>query len=568
MAVKKRSTPGGRKRPRSAVSGANTSQKDSSSKNEKLQKSRVSDKAHSHLKYASIVLVFAIVLGVLWNKADSVDPKVSTFLSAICRKADCARFVSPQSRRLLAARPIRQGESLFEIPRDLQFWDIDALRDEYVRENLLKARHPQTQNPMATGAFLSAWLALKLNGSDETESDPARISYLQLLPKLEDLSEHPLLWEKEELVESFGGISLNLAVVMMYRDMVDSEYEAFRFVSGGEFAEKVTKIDYTVARINVLSRSFSPGAIANTEELESEELEFYKQYGLNFSEGCQAMVPILDMFNHHPNPNVGYKYSREKRAFVITAKKSIPSGFELFDTYGKFTDSHLFAKFGFVNGDGSGWTQASISAFHRVLDQGMDKEFSFLPYNGDSLDHVEKYQRRSLRRYLHYDDGYKDCIQGPDTHPEEFELKKLKLDHLLQIANKRKNWILNVSPRLPKSVPVESSDIVISEIVPEMDLRHQKINFSNLLNTCRVISVINSDYDGQATEILRNNLDNQTFALEKDPENDSLEYRSIYWYVSKKKIVHFCLSIIVGFLFILSTLHVVLLVYQVQYCYR
>jgi len=202
----------------------------------------------------------------------------------------------------------------------------------------------------------------------------------------------------------------------------------------------------------------------------------------------------------------------------------------LFDTYGKSTDSHLFAKFGFVNGDGSGWTQASISLFHRLLDIGMDKEFSHLPHSGESLDHVEKYQRRDLRRYLQYDDGYSECIKGPDTHPEEFELKRLKLDHLLQIANNRKYWLLNVSPRVPSSQPVESSDILITEFVPEIDPRNQKINFSNLLPTCRLISLITSDYDGQATELLRRNLGNTTFSLAKDDDNESLEYRTVYWY--------------------------------------
>ena len=183
-----------------------------------------------------------------------------------------------------------------------------------------------------------------------------------------------------------------------------------------------------------------------------------------------------------------------------------------------------------MNGDGSGFTQASISLFHRLLDIGMDKEFSHLPHSGESLDHVEKNQRRNLRRYLQYDDGYSECIKGPDTHPEEFELKRLKLDHLLQIANNRKYWLLNVSPRVPTSQPVESSDILISEFVPEIDPRNQKINFSNLLPTCRLISLITSDYDGQATELLRRNLGNTTFSLAKDDDNESLEYRTVYWY--------------------------------------
>jgi hypothetical protein len=221
-------------------------------------------------------------------------------------------------------------------------------------------------------------------------------------------------------------------------------------------------------------------------------------------------------------------YDKRKPAFMIDAKKSIPSsGWELFDSYGKFTDSHLFAKFGFLNGDGSGWTQASLALFHRILDTGMDQEFSYLPSNDEAIGVAKTYQRKHLSRYLQYDDGYTDCIKGTDTHPEQFELKKLKLDHLVRIANNRKSWIVNVPPRAPKSQPAESSDVLISEAIPEIDPGTVRIDFSKLIETCRIISIVNSDYGGKATEVLKNNLRNATFALERD--NDSLEYRAVNW---------------------------------------
>lgn len=223
--------------------------------------------------------------------------------------------------------------------------------------------------------------------------------------------------------------------------------------------------------------------------------------------------------------NLGYV--KAKRAFVINAKTQIPAGWELFDTYGKFTDSHLFAKFGFVNGDGSGWTQGSIALFHRMMDAGMDKEFSYGSHSGSSSESTKAIQRKHLTRYLQYDDGYAQCVEGPHVHPEEFALKKLKLEHLLQIANIRNHWIVNVPPRSPESRPGEASSTITALGVPELDPRKTNIGFSKLIETCRIISLVNNDYGGRARAILEENLGNTEFVLEKD--SDSLEYRAVSW---------------------------------------
>ena len=115
-----------------------------------------------------------------------------------------------------------------------------------------------------------------------------------------------------------------------------------------------------------------------------EELEQYKtMFGVDLTKGCHAMVPILDMYNHHPNPNVGWEYNSNEKAFVITSLKPIPAGQEIIDSYGTYTDSHLFSKFGFVNGDGSGYTEATIAGFHKLLDVGMKEQFSYLPFSGE-----------------------------------------------------------------------------------------------------------------------------------------------------------------------------------------
>lgn len=523
MAAKKRNASGHhKKRPRSEGGDSNDKKND---EKRKFRNNRVSNGAFSQLQYGVIILLVAIPLGALWNKLDSTDPRVRGFLASACKKtAFCARFVVPTRRTLQAGRPIRAGEKVVEIPRSIQFWDLDALRDPFIREHLLSARHAHTNNVLARGAFLAAWLSLLIQNN--TETDPVRKSYLQVLPSIDELSYHPLLWTTEELAGHLGTNSLNFRVSLNYREMVDSEYKAFAQVSS-EFAEKVDLDFYKAARINVMTRSFSPGPVGEDEDLGEEEYEMYlNELGFDFKKGSHAMVPILDLLNHHPNPNVVYNYNKEKRAFVISAKTSIPSGWELMDSYGTFTDSHLFAKFGFVNGDGSGHTQASIALFHRMMDFNMDREFTHASHKGMDKN-LEKFQRGDLRRYLQFDDGYKECIQGPDVHPEEYQLKKLKIEHLIKIANNAKFWVVNVKPRVRNSYPVESSDMPISEKAPELDPASLRMDFTHLIDTCRLLSLTTRDYDGKAIDLLTENLKGNNFVATRDTE--ALEYRALMW---------------------------------------
>lgn len=538
MAARKRSgAPSTRKRARGADGNSGTA---GNGKNKSTIRKKKPGKYHglydicyNQLFYSVIILTVAIAVGLLWNLTDPTDPRVRTFLTKVCgHRSDffCGRSVSPTRRTLQAARPIRPGEILFEIPRHMQFWDLDALRDDFIHSELLHAKHKRTNNALATGAFLAAHLAMKLNKANETNSkvEEVQASYLKLLPTAQELDHHPIFWKREDLIKALGGFSLNFAVVQNYVEMIESEYDAMTQVSE-RFKTLVTYDEYKVSRVNVLTRSFSPGPVGMEENLDETERELYlSRLDVDFSKGCHAMVPILDLLNHHPNPNVVYNYNKEKRAFVISAKSYIHAGWELMDSYGKFTDPHLFAKFGFVNGDGSGYTEASIATFHRMLDLSMDSEYSHIPRKGKN-ELLESFQRRDMRRYLRYDDGYGECIKDETTHPEGYRLKQLKLEHLVRIANHAPSWVVTIPPRSPHTHPVESSEILISDAIPKMDPSKLRIDFNGVVNTCRLIALIPSDYGGQAAEILTTNLNNSAFLLEGEPGNGALEYRTLAW---------------------------------------
>ena len=101
-----------------------------------------------------------------------------------------------------------------------------------------------------------------------------------------------------------------------------------------------------------------------------------------------VLTPLLDkickdMYNSHPNPNVAWRFDPATSSYVVRAQsEGINPGQEIIVSYGKYTEGHLFAKYGYVNGDGSSKTEVSLNVFHRMLgDIGLSWQFSFLSFH-------------------------------------------------------------------------------------------------------------------------------------------------------------------------------------------
>ena len=578
-------------------------------------------KKNRQMVYSSIILIGACIASLFWNDdlADPIDAHVQTLVQKGCSPSSttsrsngisyCSNSIIPTRRTFQTLKPIsKSGETLFEIPRSMQLWDIDALRYLHTNpqfKNLLIARHKHTNNPLATGSFLATYLSLLMldtDASDNVNSKKIKLreAYLNALPTVGELQQnHPIFWDEETLIERLnnGGSSrqtLFYVLIRTYRDMILSEYNALQHASvaaaqrdaaqGQRFDQLVNRTMYTASRINVMTRSFNPGSCYShllQEEKEDGmrekqqfqslhgEIEYYRtQIGHNdyllennggaaSGGGCHAMVPFLDLLNHHPNPNVKYRYDKSKQSFVIQSllpsrASPIPPNHELYDSYGKHTESHLFAKYGFVNGDGSSMTQVSLALYHRVLNVFNDGgEFSYLPFakdnNASTTATSNKMQRKGLRQYLRYDDGYSECVK-PSLDGKDYHLKKLKLQHLELIANQPSRWNIHIeSPRNPHARPPPSSSRAVSTSYssksmlnpPEFDPNMIRVDLSKVLATCRLISLTVHDYNGQAVQLLEDNVDNPdfTFNVEEqyqanDSSNDdyysmeSLDYRS------------------------------------------
>ena len=536
---------------------------------------------------------------------------------------------------------IPAGELVMRLPRPLQIWDLDALRDQYIQREFLgldpsvnsgaddstgqrrpnvAAIHKDTGNPLDSGAFLAVYLIRLFDGSqaerasstadsdgqcinddekcnqlqqwDDLSQHKHRLGelskYLDVLPRVSDrLAEsplnphnHPLYWPSYTIESFFPRYTVTNDLIRHYRSMISSEYDALTLRSA-DFEANVLYFDYLSMRINVLSRAFGVSASTNDggvlwgvsddmkgitlmEEMRSYETSNFGTFldddekdGFKF----RSMCPLLDMYNSHPNPNAIWRYDSKTSSYVVHAsdESNIPAGHSIVVSYGKYTDGHLFAKYGYINGDGSSPTEISLAVFHRILaDVGLGRQFSPLPFDlldphsrnvvlgtllergGDfqpeakarllSAMEVLDVQSKELLRYLLFDDGYTECIDlNVHSGSKDEELKLLKWQHLILIANYRDTWIVRVPPASPNARPLQANSSAKNGW--EDQKSSVGLNAESVISTCRLLSLIPDDIGGDAIEHLRKGLavpassKKSRFRLER--HEDALEYRAM-----------------------------------------
>jgi len=498
---------------------------------------------------------FTMDEGQLWDPPDS---RIAALVSHACQEMHCHKSLKVVGRTLRATAPIEVGEKLYEIPRSMQIWDLDAYRDPFVRKHLFKASHKISGNRMGTEAFLTAYLALEIKKAELNPSnfDPLRLLYFDSLPTYEEFhAYHPILADKNAVGAILGPRSMGNSILQSYRNMVRSEYNGF-IAASSEFANTISSKEYARARLAVLTRALNVGPPGPEEvmaaafvgdEFRDQDLfldELYSYYDLinvNLTEaggqGCIAMVPIADLFNHHTNNNIELQYKRMEtqlqtkkksgRSFVVSStNRMIEPYSEPMASYGYMADAHLYARYGFVNGDGSGPIQLNLGFHHEMMKLNISNQYDYMPITG-ATEKFRNYQKRGIARYLQFDDGYSECNSGPVTHPDEAELKRLKLEHLLSIANEYDRWNILVEPRNPQSLPAPSTNVPIMLMVPQFQKNYSLVQgLDRLQETCRVISLINKDFDGNALQVMKDNVGNLDFRIGSNV-SDALEFRSL-----------------------------------------
>ena len=467
--------------------------------------------------YAALVLLGAIGTAVLWNAFDTVDPGVRKFLQLICQESYCNDVLRPTRRTQKTTRDVPMGQRLVEIPRRFLLWDLDALRNDFIQRELFPARIFGKQ-PLEADVFLSAYIALLRHNSTTTTVSPVLQKYLQVLPTFDDFAEyHPLLMDKN-ITKILSKESYTFHLIQYTSKMIQVEYEALTNASTA-FAAVCDWTDFVSARLAVMTRSFGTGKLHENERIEDgrfdslkQEMDFYhEKAGVDLSSGSFAMVPILDLYNHHAQPNVGYSYDPIRRAFVIRSL-GLTAGFELWDSYGKHSDPHLYSKYGFINGDGSESTQASLAVWHTLL-----------TLSNETKDH-------ELLRYLAFDDGYEKCIDPKHGGPS-WDLKLLKYQHLKAMAHNTRFWTVIAGPRNPNARPGASSETSSQWPPRNKPLRMESRvdpDIKGVVGLCRLLVTTHEDFDGRAIHFLQENLEQAgNYVLPQASPNSALEFRTL-----------------------------------------
>lgn len=537
---------------------------------------------------------------VAYDDYTSESQLASNFYSRVLILQQWFQVISNKLFTTTNSIAIPAGELVMRLPRPLQIWDLDALRDKFIQSEFLglsdgasPVTHRETGNPLDSGAYLTVHLIRLIHGlRGDSESQQCKQPsnnewedvrqyeqrtnllepYLDMLPArhydtsakpastTKDPHDHPLIWPKSTLESLFPKYTHTHDLIVHYRRMIQSEYDALGQASK-VFAQNVDFSEYLNMRVNVLSRAFGIPASENDsgaqwnrseeaanksllDEMKSYETSNFGTYLSHQSDTSfrlRSMSPLLDMYNSHPNPNLLWRYNEKTSSYDIRAsnKNRISPGDSIMVSYGKYTEGHLFAKFGYVNGDGSSPTEASLAVFHRSFgDIGLGRQYSLLPfYAWDSVSSPEEeatdleqtkqvidMQTKELIRYLIFDDGYKECVRVSDNeeYNQHEDLKLLKLQHLIRIANEREAWVVRLPAKFPDAKPPPR----LSER-PETGIETSKVgvNANRILSTCRLISLNVDDIGSDAVNYLRDGLSSNTFEVEKG--GPTLEYRAM-----------------------------------------
>jgi hypothetical protein len=467
-----------------------------------------------HILAVGIILA---AVGVQWMlKSDKAPTETAASLNAevaavldklVCQhtRGYCNQATEFRDRTPYAKEAISEGTDLFRVPRKLQLWDLDALR-HFKRNKDFLARFKKNANQrLEAGAFLALYLWERF--VDKPNENDLFSSYFRILPS--NLSFHPIMWSEEKLQTILPTISHGYAVANSYRQMVLLEYETFRGVYPNLPLE-----EYKRCRILVLTRTIGTGPI--DKSLEAEAASFMKTFGVDLQLGYQAMPPLLDFFNHYANPNVKWKYDMDGQSFTAFTNRNVDSGDMLFVNYGKNSEARLWAKYGFQVGDGSMDTELSIAVNHHIRNIGIPIDNTPLSYHPDT-------EKLKLASYLQYDDGYQECVTDPNS--AAYKLKKLKLQHLMRMADRPKRWIITVAPLNPGGYAPNDKRIGQPQKVDPANL--PAVDSQYAMTTCRLIALTESDFEGEAVEVLQQHLESQESGILIQAQSNSLEYLAL-----------------------------------------
>jgi len=146
--------------------------------------------------------------------------------------------------------------------------------------------------------------------------------YYDILPKT--LSNMPIFWSEEELAYLEG--SYLLAQIDDRNEAIEDDYHTICNVAP-QLADIATLDEFKWARMCVCSRNFGLQIDGNR---------------------TSALVPHADMLNHYRPRETKWTFDDYRQAFTITSLQTIPSGSQVYDSYGQKCNHRFLLNYGFA----------------------------------------------------------------------------------------------------------------------------------------------------------------------------------------------------------------------------
>ena len=223
-------------------------------------------------------------------------------------------FYTDDYRGVIAKNNISKDEIIMTIPRECLISLEDALQTEYgkkigefIYKELNSSKH----------CLLSAFLLYE-------EKNPKYKYYFNLLPH--DFSNFPIFYSKTEL-EFFQGSPFLAQILEKKEDMKNDYNKICEYIP--DF-QKFPYSKFVEARVLISSRIF----------------------GISINDvKTDVLAPLADLLNHKRPRQTQWYYDDNLHSFVIQAIEDIKEGNEIFDSYGKKTNTRFLLNYGFCLDD-------------------------------------------------------------------------------------------------------------------------------------------------------------------------------------------------------------------------
>ncbi len=463
----------------------------------------------------------------------------------VCQHPDgyCHPYLQamPSRRTHITSKSIpKKGTTILKLPKSLLVSDLDALRNPFIQTHFFPQKDNNNNNDdkvyIDSGAYLAIYMCLLCSTNklhhhthNKNDDDDRFQPFCNILPSYQDLYQHhPILYTTGE---EWWNVNTTVGqLIQSFRNMIQLEYHTFQTRAMASFNTNnddtnndtiimedltITYQDYLRMRIHIMSRTFGMGQPTTTTtttfngnsngRMMDEIDSYHHQLGINLTLGIRAISPILDMWNHHHYEfNVDWAYVHHQNAFIVKTNQPISSGQEIIVSYGNYSDSHLLAKFGFVT---TPFVTEVNLARHTFLEgnAGLGTQYQ-IPSQRNSREAWKKQSYDIIQNYFLQDDGYASCIQSNNNNDPSFQFKQLKFQFVKNyIANHRPSWIVTQ--------------------------KGTHIRAKAILNTCRILSLVEQDLDGKASSILLSQEANEKNSLDfimNYPKDDRLEFRTYH----------------------------------------